>query len=92
MDIAAMLDRKDKIVKQLTGGIAGLFKANGVTALYGMGKLLSGKKVELTDNNGVVSVIDAENVILASGSLPIAIPVAPVDNDLILDSMCRILR
>ena len=34
----------------------------------------------------LVSVLDAENVILASGSLPIAIPVAAVDNDLILDS------
>ena len=86
IDIPAMHGRKDKIVKQLTGGISGLFKANGVTALYGTGKLLASKKVELTDNNGVVSVIDAENVILASGSLPIAIPVAPVDNDLILDS------
>ena len=81
-----MLDRKNKIINQLTGGIAGLFKANGVTALYGTGKLLAGKKVELTDNDGAVSVLDAENVILASGSLPIAIPVLPVDNDLILDS------
>ena len=86
IDIPAMLDRKNKIINQLTGGIAGLFKANGVTALYGKGKLLAGKQVELTDNDGVVSVLDAENVILASGSLPIAIPVAKVDNDLILDS------
>jgi len=86
IDIPAMLERKNKIIIQLTGGIAGLFKANGVTALYGSGKLLAGKKVELTDSDGAVSVIDAENVILASGSQPIAIPVAPVDNDLILDS------
>jgi dihydrolipoamide dehydrogenase len=86
IDIPAMLDRKNKIINQLTGGIAGLFKANGVTALYGTGKLLAGKQVELTDNEGAVSVLDAENVILASGSLPIAIPVAAVDNDLILDS------
>ena len=86
IDVAEMLDRKNKIINQLTGGIAGLFKANGVTALYGTGKLLAGKKVELTDNDGVVSVLDTENVILASGSLPIAIPVAVVDNDLILDS------
>ena len=86
MDIPAMLKRKNSIIDQLTGGIAGLFKANGVTALYGTGKLLAGKKVELTDNEGVVSVIDASNVILASGSLPIAIPVAKVDGDLILDS------
>ena len=86
MDIPAMLKRKNSIIDQLTSGIAGLFKANGVTALYGTGKLLAGKKVELTSNDGVVSVIDADNVILASGSLPIAIPVAKVDGDLILDS------
>ena len=42
--------------------------------------------MKLTDNDGNVSVLDAENVILASGSLPISIPVAPVDNDYILDS------
>ena len=86
MDIPAMLDRKNKIINQLTGGIAGLFKANGVTALYGTGKLLAGKKVELTANDGTVSVIEAGNVILASGSLPIDIPVAKVDGDLIVDS------
>jgi len=81
-----MLERKNKIINQLTGGIAGLFKANGVTALYGTGKLLAGKKVELTANDGTVSVIEASNVILASGSLPIDIPVAKVDGDLIVDS------
>jgi len=86
IDVAAMLDRKNKIISQLTGGIAGLFKANGVTALYGSGKLLAGKKVELTDHNGAVTILDADNVILASGSSPIAIPVAPVDGELILDS------
>jgi len=86
MDIPAMLERKNKIINQLTGGIAGLFKANGVTALYGTGKLLAGKKVELTANDGAVSVIEASNVILASGSLPIDIPVAKVDGDLIVDS------
>lgn len=86
MDIPAMLARKNKIINQLTGGIAGLFKANGVTALYGTGKLLAGKKVELTANDGAVSVIEASNVILASGSLPIDIPVANVDGDLIVDS------
>jgi len=86
IDVAAMLERKNKIINQLTGGIAGLFKANGVTALYGSGKLLAGKKVELTDHDGVVTTLDADNVILASGSSPIAIPVAPVDGELILDS------
>jgi dihydrolipoamide dehydrogenase len=86
IDIPGMLDRKNKIISQLTGGIAGLFKANGVNSLYGTGKLLAGKKVEFASNEGEVSILEAENVILASGSLPIAIPVAPVDGELILDS------
>lgn len=86
IDVAGMLKRKDKIISQLTGGIAGLFKANGVVPLYGTGKLLSGKRVELTDNEGAVTILESENVILASGSLPIEIPVAPVDGNLIVDS------
>ncbi|MGB1158412.1 MAG: dihydrolipoyl dehydrogenase [Porticoccaceae bacterium] len=86
IDVAGMLKRKDKIISQLTGGIAGLFKANGVVPLYGTGKLLSGKRVELTDNEGAVTILETENVILASGSLPIEIPVAPVDGNLIVDS------
>ena len=86
IDVYAMLERKDSIIKQLTGGIAQLFKANGVTALYGRGKLLAGKKVELTDSDGKVSVIEAENVVLASGSQPVNIPVAPLDGELVIDS------
>jgi dihydrolipoamide dehydrogenase len=81
-----MIARKNQIIKNLTGGIAGLFKANSVTSLFGTGKLLAGKKVEVTDFDGKVSVYEAENVILASGSNPINIPPAPVDNDVIVNS------
>lgn len=48
MDVAAMVGRKAGIVKNLTGGVATLFKANGVTSIQGHGKLLAGKKVEVT--------------------------------------------
>lgn len=86
LDVPAMIARKDKIVGQLTGGITGLFKANGVTALVGAGKVLSGPKVELTAADGSVTVVETKNVIIASGSVPIEIPPAPIDNDLIVDS------
>jgi dihydrolipoamide dehydrogenase len=86
LDVSAMIKRKDKIVKQLTGGIAGLFKANKVTSLFGTGKLLADRKVEYKDNDGNVSVIEADNVVIASGSQPIDIPVAPIDGEVILDS------
>ena len=86
MDVKKMVARKDKIVSNLTTGVAGLFKANGVTSLVGTGKLLSGKKVEVTAADGTVSVYDADNVILASGSLPVNIPPAPLTDGLILDN------
>lgn len=86
MDVAAMVGRKANIVKNLTSGVATLFKANGVTSLQGHGKLLAGKKVEVTKPDGTVEVIEAENVILAPGSRPIDIPPAPVDQNVIVDS------
>lgn len=86
IDVPAMLARKDKIVDQLTGGIAGLFKHNGVTAISGTGKVLAGAKVEVTDKDGNVQVLDAGNVIIAAGSVPVTIPPAPVDNEYIVDS------
>src|SRR5436305_15224344 len=42
LDLPAMLARKDKVVKDLTGGVAFLFKKYGVTPVYGAAKLLSG--------------------------------------------------
>jgi dihydrolipoamide dehydrogenase len=86
IDVPTMLARKDQIVSQLTGGIAGLFKHNGVTAISGKGKVLVGAKVEVTDAKGNVQVLDAGNVIIAAGSVPVTIPPAPVDNEYIIDS------
>ena len=86
MDIAAMQKRRASIVRQLTGGIAGLLKANKIDGLVGHGKLLAGKKVEFTPVNGDVEIIDASHVILASGSIPIELPVAKYDGDKIVDS------
>jgi len=86
MDVKKMVGRKDKIVAQLTGGIAMLFKANGVTSFEGTGKLLAGKKVEVVGHNGETQVLEAENVIVASGSVPVEIPPAPLTEGLIVDS------
>ena len=86
MDVPAMIARKNKIVGQLTGGIAGLFKHNGVTPISGTGKVLAGANVEVTDKDGKVQVIEAGNIIIAAGSVPVEIPPAPIDGDLIVDS------
>ena len=86
IDVPAMIKNKDDIVGRLTDGISGLFKANKVTSFHGRGKLLAGKQVEITSNSDNVSTISAESIILATGSRPIDIPSAPVDNKNIVDS------
>src|SRR5690554_574197 len=86
MDVPTMVARKDQIVKNLTGGVAALMKANGITVFEGHGKLLAGKQVEVSKADGSSEVLAAENVILASGSKPVEIPPAPVDQKIIVDS------
>ena len=86
IDIAAMLARKDKVVDQLTGGIAGLLKGNGITWLQGSGQLLAGKRVEFTPHEGEKEIIEASHVILASGSKPIEISAAPLADGIVVDS------
>ena len=90
IDIETMIGRKEAIVKQLTGGIAALFKGNGIDWLQGWGTLLDGKgsdkKVKFTAEDAAESTITAKNVILASGSIPIDISVAKTDHDRIVDS------
>ena len=86
IDIGTMIGRKDKIVKQMTGGITQLFKANKVTPFVGHGKLLAGRKVEVTGADGSVQVLHAQHVILASGSRPIEIPGVKFDGTHIIDN------
>lgn len=86
IDIPGMQKRRASIVRQLTGGIAGLFKANKVDGLVGHGKLLAGKKVEFTPADGDAEIIEAKNVILAAGSVPIELGSAPFDHESIIDS------
>ena len=86
INVSKMMERKDGIVKQLTGGIAQLFKANGVTSIYGRGRLLANRQVEVTDKDDKVTTYEADNVILATGSDPINIPPAPLTDGFIVDS------
>ncbi|MDH4046593.1 MAG: dihydrolipoyl dehydrogenase [Gammaproteobacteria bacterium] len=86
MDIAAMQSRKDGIVRQLTGGIAGLFKASKVEGLVGHGRLLADKKVEFTAKGAKPETIEARYVVLASGSVPVELSVAKFDGKRIVDS------
>jgi dihydrolipoamide dehydrogenase len=88
IDVEKMIARKDKIVSDLTGGIKQLFKANKIDWVQGRGRLLAGKRVEVTPNGSDEpgDVLEAGAVILATGSRPVDIPAARIDHGRVLDS------
>ena len=86
LDLASMMQRKNKIVKQLTGGINGLLAANKVTPLSGRGKVLAGTKVEITKDDSSIETLESKNIIIASGSSPIEIKAAEFNEKNIVNS------
>ncbi len=86
LNVAKMLARKDGITKQLTGGIAALFKANGVTGLAGTGCILDPKTVRFDPLKGKSRALGTENIIVASGSDPVQLSAVPFDGKTIVDS------
>jgi dihydrolipoamide dehydrogenase len=86
LDLSRMMTRKDAVVKQLTSGIAGLFKANKIEWLQGRARLLDERQVEVTDESGNCRTYFGQHVIIATGSIPVKIPVAPLDGERIVDS------
>lgn len=86
MDVGQMVGRKDKIVKQFTGGIAMLFKANKVTPFYGFGTLHKGNVVKVKQHDGSEVELKGANVIIAAGSDSIELPFARFDGETIVDN------
>src|SRR3954454_21809231 len=88
IDVAQMLKRKDKVVKQNNDGILYLFKKNKVTFFHGRGSFAGGEagawQIAVAGKNA--ETIEAKHVIVATGSNPRALPGTPFDNKLILDN------
>jgi dihydrolipoamide dehydrogenase len=88
LDLAQMLKRKDKVVRQNNDGILYLFKKNKITFFHGRGSFSGG------DTNGyginvsgkTEDALTAKHVIVATGSNPRSLPGAEFDNKLILDN------
>ena len=85
LDIPKMMKRKEKVVAQLTAGVGGLLKANKVNTISGEAKVLNANQVQVSTLNKT-EIIETKNIVIASGSLPINIPVAPIDHNNIVDS------
>ncbi len=86
LDLAAMMSAKDKVVGELTRGVATLFQAHRITSVYGDARLLAKQQVEVSERSGTKRVLEAAHVILAAGSAPTEIGAAPLAPPHIVDS------
>ncbi len=81
VDLPAMMARKDRVVRGLTSGIAGLFRRHGVTAVPGAGRLEAADRVAVGGRT-----LQAGRILLATGSEPTPLPGVPFDGTRVVSS------
>jgi dihydrolipoamide dehydrogenase len=87
IDLGRLQTWKESVVGKLTSGVKQLLKANGCDYLQGTATLLSPRSVRVTrPDSADETVIETENIIIATGSRPVAIPSLPFDHNRIIDS------
>jgi dihydrolipoamide dehydrogenase len=85
LDLARMLSRKEKIVSELTGGIAMLMNKNKVTTVAGLGRLVAPDRVAVQSEDGRREV-GAKHIIIATGSESVELPFMPFDGQHVISS------
>jgi len=88
IDIEAMQSRKKQVVSDLTQGILSLFKANKVEMIAGRAKITANDTIEVSSRKTrkKIDELKAKNIIIATGSSPVRLQQAMLEDDYILDS------
>jgi dihydrolipoamide dehydrogenase len=85
LDLAAMMKRKQKTVTTLTRGVSGLFKKNGVTRYEGSARIAGSGRVVVSSSGGETG-LDAERILIATGSVSAELPGLVPDGERIVTS------
>ncbi|MCB0407112.1 MAG: dihydrolipoyl dehydrogenase, partial [Bdellovibrionales bacterium] len=86
LNLKKMMERKEKIVSDLTGGIKYLFEKNKITRFEGYGKLENANTVSIQKKDGSTDSIQAKYIMLATGSVPNELPFMKYDGKIIISS------
>ncbi|ABE56657.1 dihydrolipoamide dehydrogenase [Shewanella denitrificans OS217] len=86
IDLDKLRGFKEKVIGQLTGGLGGMSKMRKVNVVNGLGKFTSPNTLEVTAEDGTVTVVTFEQAIIAAGSRPIKLPFIPHEDPRIWDS------
>jgi dihydrolipoamide dehydrogenase len=86
LDLPTMMARKEKIVKDLTGGVAFLMKKNKITHMNAWGAISGKNEVTATAADGTVTKLQTKYIMIATGSVPIDLPFAKPDGRRVITS------
>ena len=82
LDLSIMMNRKNKIVQELTGGVNFLMKKNKIDKFQGEAKIISPHEIQIDGKE----TIQAQNILIATGSKPRSLPFAPFNKKNIISS------
>lgn len=81
LDLPTMMKHKEATIKSNVDGVEFLFKKNKIDGIRGVGKILAPGKIQVTDEKGGTSQVEAKNIVIATGSDVAGIPGVEVDID-----------
>jgi dihydrolipoamide dehydrogenase len=85
-DFSRVMERKNRVVGQLQKGIIQLLESNGIDIFYGIGTLMGNGKIDVQEHEGANVVIEARNIIIATGSIPAQLSIPGTELPGVLDS------
>ena len=86
VNLEKMIARKQAVVDQTSGGVKFLMDKNKVTVFEGLGSFEDATHVKVTKADGTSEVIEAKNIIIATGSKPSSLPFIKLDKERIITS------
>jgi len=86
VNLQKMIDRKQAVVDQTSGGVKYLMDKNKVAVFEGVGSFESATSVKVTKNDGSSEVIESKYIIVATGSKPSSLPFISIDKERIITS------
>jgi dihydrolipoamide dehydrogenase len=85
-DFLAIMKRKERIAQRLSSGVGQLMKANQIRVIQGEGNILEPGVVEVINIEGKKELIKTRNIIIATGSSVMKIPISGLENEGVIDS------
>ncbi|MFT7247575.1 MAG: dihydrolipoamide dehydrogenase, partial [Arcticibacterium sp.] len=84
-DFNAVIDRSRDVANGMSKGVQFLMKKNKIDVINGYGKVQTGKKIEVTAEDGSTSIVEGKSIIIATGARARELPNVPIDGEKVIE-------